>query len=217
MAFSPNGKWLATAGEAGDKTIRIWDVAKMELIQVLDQHKDCVYALAFSPDGKRLASGSTDGTARLWDTATWRESAVLKHGVNVYGVAFTPDATRLACASARQLHPLLGRGNTSVGRGIAWARRLCPRPRLQPRRHPPGFRVRRLHGSRLGHRSPAGSALMRGSTSSMLKVGIAEVVRLQRIRTLTSAATEKHALTGHRGPADSRPVPFEAIPFPCAL
>jgi WD40 repeat protein len=35
----------------------------------------------------------------LWDTATWKEVAVLKHGINVYGVAFSPDGTRLISAS----------------------------------------------------------------------------------------------------------------------
>jgi WD40 repeat protein len=44
-----------------------------------------------------------DGTVRLWDTATWREVGLLKHGIKVYGVAFTPDGKLLATACADNL------------------------------------------------------------------------------------------------------------------
>ena len=59
-----------------------------------------VHALAVTRDGRWIASGSADGTARLWDTTTWQPAAVLSPGATVYGVAFTPDGTRLACACA---------------------------------------------------------------------------------------------------------------------
>ena len=47
-----------------------------------------------------MRSGSTDGTARLWDAATFEPITVLKHGGNVSKVAFSPDGTRLATACA---------------------------------------------------------------------------------------------------------------------
>jgi WD40 repeat protein len=56
--------------------------------------------VAFSPDGKRLATGSFGGTAKLWDTATGQEMGALKgHSDGVHSVAFSPDGKRLATGS----------------------------------------------------------------------------------------------------------------------
>jgi WD domain, G-beta repeat len=63
-------------------------------------HNDAIFSVAFSPDGKRLAAGSHDGTVKLWDASTGEELRTLKgHSDSVRSVAFSPDGKRLATGS----------------------------------------------------------------------------------------------------------------------
>jgi WD40 repeat protein len=69
-------------------------------LQTLEGHVDQVWAVAFSPDGQTLASGSWDGTVRLWDATTgaWKQT-LEGHVDQLWAVAFSPDGQTLASGS----------------------------------------------------------------------------------------------------------------------
>jgi WD40 repeat protein/serine/threonine protein kinase len=99
VAFSPNGKHLASAGH--DRTARIWDARTGALIHTLAGHADVVYGVSYSPDGRRIATGSWDRTVKVWDVAS---NQVLftcgGHTEVVSRVAFSPDGRLLASLSS---------------------------------------------------------------------------------------------------------------------
>jgi uncharacterized protein with WD repeat len=98
IAFSPNGKFLAAAGD----DVRLWSRDTGEMQNHFTRHTDSVTALAFSPDGKLLVTGGSDFSVYFWELP----GGGLKPGVSslklraaVSGLAFSPDGKLLATGS----------------------------------------------------------------------------------------------------------------------
>jgi WD40 repeat protein len=66
-----------------------------------------VTSAAFSPDGSRIVTASQDSTARIWDAASAKEIAVLRHENGVTSAAFSPDGSRIVAGLARISHTTL--------------------------------------------------------------------------------------------------------------
>ena len=77
----------------------LWDVASRMERASLDAHASSARAVAFSPDGKILASGGYDGLIKFWDPESGKHWAILRgHNGYVYGLAFASDGKSLASA-----------------------------------------------------------------------------------------------------------------------
>jgi WD40 repeat protein/beta-lactamase regulating signal transducer with metallopeptidase domain len=97
-SYSPDGKWLATAGS--DKLLRVRPAQQGTVPWGLEGLDSGVLGIALSPDGKLLATAHMDQTIKLWDRETGKRKATLEgHKFRVWAVAFSPDGKKLVSAA----------------------------------------------------------------------------------------------------------------------
>lgn len=99
VAFSQDNEWVAVGG---DYAVNVWRLRNAHRHWInrddpsLQAHTGPVRSVAYTRDGKRLASASDDGTIRIWDTTSWQEVLTLKsHSGPVHCIAFSPDEQML--------------------------------------------------------------------------------------------------------------------------
>jgi WD40 repeat protein len=104
-ALSPDGQTLAVGGYRAltplyDHRVMLISLADGRMLHSLKGHAYAIYGLAFSPDGKQLASASHDSTLRIWNVETGQSIHTLKGHTNiVHGVAWSPDGKKIVSGS----------------------------------------------------------------------------------------------------------------------
>ena len=172
LSWSPDSRWLATAGE--DTMIRLWDIQSWELGLTWEAHPDAHYlsCLAWSPDGRLLASGAHgDTTIGVWEAATGQRVECFEFTESyTWRLAWSPDGGFLASKHAgavcrlwdtRLLQPS---GGGAAGKPLSAELALLPGALAQLQRlrlYPPLALLRdllRLTGGQLRHNPLSGLA-----------------------------------------------------------
>ncbi len=101
----PDGALVATS--SNDQTVCLCESATGDPLATLEGHTDSVWEATFRPDGARLATGSEDGTLRVWDPAGRRQLAIIKcfGGYSVQSATYSPDGTLTTAGSVRLWAP----------------------------------------------------------------------------------------------------------------
>ncbi len=128
LCYRPDGGALATAEESG--AISVWELPGLRLALRIggaqgNGHREPVWCVAYTPDGRRLVSASDDHTSRVFDAETGDEVVRVNHAGAVWGVAVSPDG-RLFASAGQDAAVLLWaadgrrRATLRVSRGPVW-------------------------------------------------------------------------------------------------
>ncbi len=142
VVFSPDGQVLATG--SFDGTVAFWKVATGLKVRTVKAHPysakyaagkvhpERIWCLAFSPDGRHVASGGKDGTAALIEVGTGEVVRRFHHRGSVFNVAFSPDGLYLATASGEGVTLRSVDGTAPVRRCERGLRRSCGSVAVSP-------------------------------------------------------------------------------------
>jgi WD40 repeat protein/tRNA A-37 threonylcarbamoyl transferase component Bud32 len=120
VAFSPDSRRIATGYSEGtvkvwdartgrelltsEGTVKVWDARTGRELLTCKRHTGRIWNLAYSPDGRQIASAGGDSTVKVWDAGTGKETFTLRgHTGWVMSVAFSPDGRRLASGDSEGL------------------------------------------------------------------------------------------------------------------
>jgi hypothetical protein len=96
MTVSPDGSLLAVCTSDPEARVWVFDTATRQVVSKLSGHTDRVFRMAFFPDGRRLVSGSVDGTAKVWNLATGEAETTFTHNEWGGSVAVRADGAEVA-------------------------------------------------------------------------------------------------------------------------